>query len=60
MSLRKFMHPRNKYKKVPDFKELALLYSEFRNIAIVVSYIFQYLCLLLFYFFMQNIMCIFV
>ncbi|KOX68641.1 Methyltransferase-like protein 16 [Melipona quadrifasciata] len=35
MSLRKFMHPRNKYKKVPDFKELALLYSEFRDIAIV-------------------------
>ncbi|XP_017880618.1 U6 small nuclear RNA (adenine-(43)-N(6))-methyltransferase [Ceratina calcarata] len=34
MSLRKFMHPRNKYKKVPDFKELALLYPEFRKIAI--------------------------
>ncbi|XP_076755594.1 U6 small nuclear RNA (adenine-(43)-N(6))-methyltransferase [Xylocopa sonorina] len=35
MSLRKFMHPRNKYKTVPDFKKLALLYPEFRNIAII-------------------------
>ncbi|XP_017788149.1 PREDICTED: methyltransferase-like protein 16 homolog [Habropoda laboriosa] len=34
MSLRKFMHPRNRYKKVPDFKQLALLYPEFRNVAI--------------------------
>ncbi|XP_076627551.1 U6 small nuclear RNA (adenine-(43)-N(6))-methyltransferase [Colletes latitarsis] len=34
MSLRKFMHPKNKYKKAPDFKQLALLYPEFRNIAI--------------------------
>ncbi|CAK9809465.1 RNA N6-adenosine-methyltransferase METTL16 [Anthophora plagiata] len=34
MSLRKFMHPRNIYKKVPDFKQLALLYPEFRNVAI--------------------------
>ncbi|XP_034188511.2 U6 small nuclear RNA (adenine-(43)-N(6))-methyltransferase [Osmia lignaria lignaria] len=33
MSLRKFMHPRNKYKKVPDFKELALQYPEFLNVA---------------------------
>ncbi|XP_078044506.1 U6 small nuclear RNA (adenine-(43)-N(6))-methyltransferase [Augochlora pura] len=33
MSLRKFMHPRNKYKKIPDFKQLALLYPEFRNVA---------------------------
>ncbi|XP_076386795.1 uncharacterized protein LOC100882516 isoform X2 [Megachile rotundata] len=33
MSLRKFMHPKNKYKKVPDFKLLALLYPEFRNVA---------------------------
>ncbi|XP_624889.3 U6 small nuclear RNA (adenine-(43)-N(6))-methyltransferase [Apis mellifera] len=33
MSLRKFMHPRNKYKKIPDFNELALLYPEFRDIA---------------------------
>ncbi|XP_017755392.1 PREDICTED: methyltransferase-like protein 16 homolog [Eufriesea mexicana] len=35
MSLRKFMHPRNIYKTLPDFKELALLYPEFCNIAIV-------------------------
>lgn len=40
MSLRKFMHPRNKYKKIPDFKELALLYPEFRDIANIVRYIF--------------------
>ncbi|KZC13336.1 PREDICTED: methyltransferase-like protein 16 homolog [Dufourea novaeangliae] len=33
MSLRKFMHPRNKYKKVPDFKKLAVLYPAFRNVA---------------------------
>lgn len=42
MSLRKFMHPRNKYKKIPDFKELALLYPEFRDIANIVRYIFIY------------------
>ncbi|XP_068970029.1 U6 small nuclear RNA (adenine-(43)-N(6))-methyltransferase [Bombus flavifrons] len=35
MSLRKFMHPRNIYKKIPDFKKLVLLYPEFRDIAIV-------------------------
>ena len=28
------MHPRNRYKTVPEFKQLALLYPEFRNIAI--------------------------
>lgn len=43
MSLRKFMHPRNKYKKIPDFKELALLYPEFRDIANIVRYIVRFL-----------------
>ncbi|XP_043472715.1 U6 small nuclear RNA (adenine-(43)-N(6))-methyltransferase [Leptopilina heterotoma] len=33
MHLRKFMHPRNKYKEEPNFKELALLYPEFRKVA---------------------------
>ncbi|XP_031844274.1 U6 small nuclear RNA (adenine-(43)-N(6))-methyltransferase [Nomia melanderi] len=33
MSLRKFMHPRNPYKKIPDFKHLALSYPSFCNIA---------------------------
>ncbi|XP_076278580.1 U6 small nuclear RNA (adenine-(43)-N(6))-methyltransferase isoform X2 [Lasioglossum baleicum] len=32
MSLRKYMHYRNRYKKVPDFKQLALLYPVFRNV----------------------------
>ncbi|XP_034943490.1 U6 small nuclear RNA (adenine-(43)-N(6))-methyltransferase [Chelonus insularis] len=31
MSLRKFMHPENKYKTPPNFKELANLYSDFRE-----------------------------
>ncbi|XP_054007932.1 U6 small nuclear RNA (adenine-(43)-N(6))-methyltransferase [Hylaeus anthracinus] len=35
MSLRKFMHPKNKYKKVPDFTKLALLYPEFRNVSTI-------------------------
>lgn len=29
------MHPENKYKKIPDFTQLALLYPEFRNVAII-------------------------
>nr|XP_033321607.1 U6 small nuclear RNA (adenine-(43)-N(6))-methyltransferase isoform X3 [Megalopta genalis] len=33
MSLRKFMHSRNRYKNIPDFKQLALLYPAFRNVA---------------------------
>ncbi|XP_046621903.1 U6 small nuclear RNA (adenine-(43)-N(6))-methyltransferase isoform X1 [Neodiprion virginianus] len=33
MSLRRFMHPRNKYKQEPNFKQLAILYPEFRKIA---------------------------
>ncbi|XP_063973301.1 U6 small nuclear RNA (adenine-(43)-N(6))-methyltransferase isoform X3 [Diachasmimorpha longicaudata] len=31
MSLRKFMHPRNKYKIEPNFKELAEIYPEFKK-----------------------------
>ncbi|XP_015110318.1 U6 small nuclear RNA (adenine-(43)-N(6))-methyltransferase [Diachasma alloeum] len=31
MSLRKFMHPRNKYKVEPNFKELAEIYPEFKQ-----------------------------
>ncbi|XP_043273170.1 U6 small nuclear RNA (adenine-(43)-N(6))-methyltransferase [Venturia canescens] len=31
MALRKFMHPRNKYKQGPDFKKLAILYPDFRK-----------------------------
>ncbi|KAK0174769.1 hypothetical protein PV327_010499 [Microctonus hyperodae] len=31
MSLRKFMHPRNKYKIPPKFKDLAALYPEFKQ-----------------------------
>ncbi|KAL2736245.1 U6 small nuclear RNA (adenine-(43)-N(6))-methyltransferase-like isoform X1 [Vespula maculifrons] len=34
MALRKLMHPRNKYKKGPNFKQLALLYPEFRKVAV--------------------------
>ncbi|XP_014614985.1 PREDICTED: methyltransferase-like protein 16 isoform X1 [Polistes canadensis] len=33
MSLQKVMHPRNIYKENPDFKQLALLYPEFRKVA---------------------------
>ena len=40
MSLRKFMHERNKYKEEPNFKKLAILYPEFRKIAITVSLYF--------------------
>ncbi|KAG7208917.1 hypothetical protein KM043_015097 [Ampulex compressa] len=35
MSLRKFMHPKNKYKKYPDFKLLAIVYPEFQKVASV-------------------------
>lgn len=38
MSLRKFMHKRNKYKEEPNFKQLAILYPEFREIATNVSF----------------------
>ncbi|XP_049831585.1 RNA N6-adenosine-methyltransferase METTL16-like isoform X1 [Schistocerca gregaria] len=31
MSLNKFMHPRNIYKNPPNFKELAILYPDFRK-----------------------------
>ncbi|XP_011307319.1 methyltransferase-like protein 16 homolog [Fopius arisanus] len=31
MSLRKFMHPRNKYKVEPNFKELGEIYPEFKQ-----------------------------
>ena len=31
MSLNQFMHPRNPYKKAPDFKELAAQYPEFNE-----------------------------
>lgn len=31
------MHSRNPYKTVPDFKQLALLYPDFRNVANIVS-----------------------
>ncbi|XP_011506409.1 PREDICTED: methyltransferase-like protein 16 homolog [Ceratosolen solmsi marchali] len=34
MSLRKFMHKRNKYKEEPNFKQLAILYPEFRKVVI--------------------------
>ncbi|XP_024941778.1 U6 small nuclear RNA (adenine-(43)-N(6))-methyltransferase isoform X2 [Cephus cinctus] len=34
MNLRKFMHPRNKYRDKPDFKKLAILYPEFGRNAI--------------------------
>ncbi|XP_046680018.1 U6 small nuclear RNA (adenine-(43)-N(6))-methyltransferase-like [Homalodisca vitripennis] len=33
MSLNKFMHPRNVYRKPPDFKALAIKYPEFRKYA---------------------------
>ena len=43
MSLRKFMHPRNKYKEEPDFKKLAEIYPEFRKHMITVSEQFLWL-----------------
>lgn len=33
MALRKLMHPRNKYKKGPNFKQLAVYYPKFRKVA---------------------------
>ncbi|KAF4526319.1 hypothetical protein B566_EDAN015472 [Ephemera danica] len=33
MAMNKFMHPRNPYKKHPNFKELAIKYPEFRKFA---------------------------
>jgi len=38
MSVRKYIHPRNKYKTPPDYKKLAIKYPEFRQIAITVIY----------------------
>ncbi|KAM0726534.1 RNA N6-adenosine-methyltransferase mettl16 [Formica fusca] len=35
MNVKKYIHPRNKYKKPPDYKQLAVLYPEFRKIAIM-------------------------
>lgn len=37
MALRRFMHPRNKYKDGADFKKLAILYPEFRKHSVTVS-----------------------
>ncbi|XP_011862229.1 PREDICTED: methyltransferase-like protein 16 homolog [Vollenhovia emeryi] len=33
MSVKKYIHPRNKYKRPPDYKQLAVLYPEFCRIA---------------------------
>ncbi|CAL1689636.1 unnamed protein product [Lasius platythorax] len=35
MNVKRYIHPRNKYKKPPDYKQLAVMYPEFREIAIV-------------------------
>ncbi|KYQ60185.1 Putative methyltransferase METT10D [Trachymyrmex zeteki] len=35
MSVKQYIHPRNKYKRPPDYKQLAVLYPEFREIAIM-------------------------
>ncbi|KAG5346198.1 MET16 methyltransferase, partial [Acromyrmex charruanus] len=35
MSVKQYIHPRNKYKRSPDYKQLAVLYPEFREIAIM-------------------------
>ncbi|XP_011256449.2 U6 small nuclear RNA (adenine-(43)-N(6))-methyltransferase isoform X1 [Camponotus floridanus] len=35
MNVKRYIHPRNKYKKPPDYKQLAVLYPEFREIAIM-------------------------
>ncbi|XP_011646547.1 U6 small nuclear RNA (adenine-(43)-N(6))-methyltransferase [Pogonomyrmex barbatus] len=35
MNVKKYIHPRNKYKRPPDYKKLAILYPEFREIAIM-------------------------
>ncbi|XP_032674246.1 U6 small nuclear RNA (adenine-(43)-N(6))-methyltransferase [Odontomachus brunneus] len=34
MHVKKYIHPRNKYKKSPDYKKLAIMYPEFREVAI--------------------------
>lgn len=39
MPLRKYMHPKNKYKIPPNFKELAKLYPEFHNNVVTVRII---------------------
>lgn len=36
--MNKYIHPRNIYKKQPDFKELRLEYPEFRDISTVVRF----------------------
>lgn len=38
MSVKRYIHPRNKYKRPPDYKQLAVMYPEFREIAIMVRY----------------------
>ncbi|KYM95659.1 PREDICTED: methyltransferase-like protein 16 homolog [Cyphomyrmex costatus] len=35
MSVKQYIHPRNKYKRPPDYKQLAILYPEFREIAMM-------------------------
>lgn len=43
MALNKYMHPKNIYRTPPDFKDLAIKYSEFREYANQVSLIqFKY------------------
>ncbi|XP_014474028.1 PREDICTED: methyltransferase-like protein 16 homolog [Dinoponera quadriceps] len=34
MHVKKYIHPRNKYKKPPDYKKLAIMYPEFRKVAV--------------------------
>lgn len=34
MNVKRYIHPRNKYKKPPDYKKLAIMYPEFRKVAI--------------------------
>lgn len=33
--MKQYIHPRNKYKRPPDYKQLAVIYPEFREIAIM-------------------------
>ncbi|XP_067213904.1 uncharacterized protein [Linepithema humile] len=35
MNVKKYIHPRNKYKKPPNYKQLAIMYPEFREVAIM-------------------------
>lgn len=37
--MNKFIHPRNIYKKQPDFKELRLEYPEFRDVSTLVRFV---------------------